>query len=85
MTLTLPPEGHTLLVEKSRAGDLTQTIDLPESVAAPVQAGQQLGTLTVTGGGDTLLTAPLLAAEPVEALSWGEMTTRMLQILLFCA
>ena len=85
VTLTLPPEGHTLLVEKSRAGDLTQTIDLPESVAAPVQAGQQLGTLTVTGGGDTLLTVPLLAAEPVEALSWGEMTTRMLQMLLFCA
>ena len=86
VTLTLPPEGHTLLVEKSRAGDLTQTIDLPESVAAPVQAGQQLGTLTVTdSGGDTLLTVPLLAAEPVAALSWGEMTTRMLQMLIFCA
>ena len=86
VALTLPAEGHTLLVEKSRAGSLTQTVDLPESVAAPVQAGQQLGTLTVTdSGGDTLLTVPLLAAEPVEALSWGEMTTRMLQMLIFCA
>ena len=86
VALTLPAEGHTLLVEKSRAGSLTQTVDLPESVAAPVQAGQQLGTLTVTdSGGDTLLTVPLLAAEPVAALSWGEMTTRMLQMLIFCA
>ena len=84
VSLTLPEEGHTLLAEKSQAAGLQQTIDLPESLAAPVRAGDPVGTLCVSRDGETLLTVPILAAETVEALTWGEMTTRMLQMLLFC-
>ena len=52
--------------------------DLPESISAPVQAGQQLGSLTVTGGGQTLLEVPLVAAEAVEALSVPELFLSLL-------
>ena len=41
--------------------------------------------LDLTDRGSFQVYADALAAEPVEALSWGEMTTRMLQMLLFCA
>ena len=41
--------------------------------------------LDLTDRGSFSVYAAALAAEPVEALSWGEMTTRMLQMLLFCA
>ncbi len=84
VTLTLPEEGRTLLLEKSRSGGLTQTVELPETVAAPVQAGQQVGTLTVQQDGAALLTVPIVAAETVEKLSWGQMTRHMLQMTIFC-
>ncbi len=83
VALTLPEEGRTLLLEKSQTGGLTQTLDLPESVSAPIQAGQQLGTLTVSREGETLLTVPVLAAEEVPALTWWETTARMLGRLTF--
>ena len=84
VALTLPEEGRTLLLEKSRSGGLTQTVELPETVAAPVQMGQQVGTLTVRQDDTALLTIPIVAAEPVEKLSWSQMTRQMLQMAIFC-
>ena len=84
VALTLPEEGRTVLLEKSRSGGLTQTVELPEAVPAPLQAGDTVGTLTVSREGETLLTVPIVAAETVEALTWREMTARLLRIAIFC-
>lgn len=84
VALTLPEEGRTLLLEKSRSGGLTQTVELPETVAAPIQTGQQVGTLTVRQDGTALLTVPIVAADTVEKLSWSQMTRHMLQMAIFC-
>ena len=83
VALTLPEEGRTLLLEKSQTGSLTQTVELPEATTAPVCAGDRLGTLTVSRDGAVALAIPILAADTVEALSWGEMTARMLRMILF--
>lgn len=74
----LPP-GSTLLVEKTKAGQLTQSVELPAEVEAPVAAGQALGTLTVRAGDEVLLELPLQAEQAVEKLSWGGMLTRLLR------
>ena len=84
VALTLPEEGRTLLLEKSRSGGLTQTVELPETVTAPIQAGQQVGTLTVRQDDTALLTVPIVAADTVEKLSWSQMTRHMLQMAIFC-
>ncbi len=84
VALTLPEEGRTVLLEKSRSGGLTQTVELPEAVSAPVRAGDTVGTLTVSREGETLLTVPIVAAETVEALTWREMTARLLRMAIFC-
>ena len=84
VALTLPEEGRTVLLEKSRSGGLTQTVELPETVPAPLQAGDTVGTLTVSREGETLLTVPIVAAETVEALTWREMTARLLRMAIFC-
>ena len=84
VALTLPEEGRTLLLEKSRSGGLTQTVELPETVAAPIQTGQQVGTLTVRQDDTALLTVPIVAADTVEKLSWSQMTRHMLQMAIFC-
>ena len=46
--------------------DFEWSIDLPESVEAPVHAGDQLGTLTVTQGGETYGTVNLVAVNDVD-------------------
>ncbi|MBQ9392790.1 MAG: D-alanyl-D-alanine carboxypeptidase [Oscillospiraceae bacterium] len=45
--------------------DLEYTLELPESVEAPVSAGQQLGTVTVSYNGHDYVTVPLLALNDV--------------------
>ena len=80
----LPEEGCTLLLEKSRSSDLTQMLDLPDKVSAPVRAGETLGTLTVSREGETLLNIPVVAGGDVTRLTWGQTTARMLRMAIFC-
>jgi len=72
-------EGSTLLLEKALATELTQTVSLPESVAAPVEKGTQLGTLVVFAGETPVAELPLLAGESVSRITYGQMLRRLLQ------
>jgi len=67
------------LVERSLVAGAERTVELAESVEAPVEAGQQLGQITVTSGGDVLATVPILAGQSVPRLTWGEMFLRLLR------
>ena len=84
VSAVLPVEGRTLLLEKSQTGGLAQTVELPETVAAPVCAGDRLGTLTVSREGTVALAIPIVAGETVERLTWSETVTRMLRTAIFC-
>ena len=72
-------EGSTLLLEKAKAGNLTQTVTLEESVPAPVALGDRLGTLTVTSGEEAVAEIPLLAGEEVPRVTYGQMFLRLLR------
>ena len=78
----LAEEGKILL-EKSQATDLEQSLDLPERLEAPVRQGDRLGTLTVKRQWETVAEVPILAAETVERISWKALTLRLLQAALF--
>lgn len=62
-------DESSFVIEKTQAGELETQIELPESLTAPVEAGQEIGSLTVTSGGQTVLRVPLAAAETVEAVT----------------
>ena len=83
LSLTLPPEALTAVVEKAQAAALERRIDLPESLPAPVRQGQQVGTLTLCSGDTELLTVPILAAEDAAGRSWGRMFTDLLKMAVF--
>ena len=70
---------NSLLLEKAKAGDLQQTVTLSEGVDAPVCAGDTLGTLTVTSGGEVVAELPLLAGEDVPRVTYWQMLARLLQ------
>ena len=83
VSLTLPPDALTAVVEKAQAAALERRIDLPESLPAPVRRGQQVGTLTLCSGDTELMTVPILAAEDAAGRSWGRMFTDLLKMAVF--
>ena len=83
VSLTLPPDALTAVVEKAQAAALERRIDLPESLPAPVRQGQQVGTLTLCSGDTELMTVPILAVEDAAGRSWGRMFTDLLKMAVF--
>ncbi len=72
-------DSAPLLTKKG--AQIEKTVSLPEQIDAPVAAGQQLGTLTLTADGEVLAELALIAPETVERLSWWQLTTRLLRRL----
>ena len=70
-----------LLIDKSQKHMVTTQITLEPEVSAPVSKGQRLGTLTVKIGDQVLAQVPMVAAEGVERLTWGDLFLRVLQRL----
>ena len=73
-------EGNQLLLEKTKTGELGQSVTLEPSVQAPVAVGDRLGTLTVTSEGEVLAELPLLAGEEVPRITFRQMLPRVLRI-----
>ena len=76
-TLEGAPKGDirgamALLIDKAQKSGVTSEVTLEPTVTAPVSRGQRLGTLTVKSGDLVLKEVPLVAAQEVERLSYGE-------------
>ncbi len=85
VALTLPEEGITAVVEKSRLAAAERRLELPASLPAPIAAGQPVGTLTLCSGGVELLTVPVLATQAVPVRSWERIFTDLLRMTVFAA
>lgn len=70
-----------LLLEKSRAGQLEQSVELEPVMTAPVEKGDRMGTLTVTSDGETVAEIPLVAGEAVPRVTYRQMLMRLLAFL----
>lgn len=70
-----------ILIDKALAASVETNVRVDGSVTAPVEAGQTLGTLTITSGGQTIAERDLVAPEAVGALRWGDVYLQMLRAL----
>ena len=61
-------EGEVQVLPREGLNRLEKTLELPESLQAPVEKGQQIGQLVVTLDGKEVCRVPVLAAEGVERL-----------------
>lgn len=68
-----------ILIEKGEQASITKTVSVCEEVAAPVAAGQQLGTLTISAGDRVLAEVPIIAPQAVKRLTLWELTIRLLR------
>ena len=76
--------GGAVLLRTRDAQGLSWSLDLPESVAAPVRAGERLGTLTLSNSSGPVAEVPILAGGTSERLSAPGIFIRLVS-LLFCA
>ncbi|WP_419068617.1 D-alanyl-D-alanine carboxypeptidase family protein [Candidatus Allofournierella excrementavium] len=58
-----------LLVQKGEGGALNAELELPQTLAAPLAAGQQVGTVTVRSGETVLGSWPVTAAGEVQPMT----------------
>ncbi len=70
-------QSGPILLEKELQGSVTRELELPESLEAPVEAGQVLGTLRVRAGERLLAELPLTAPEAVPRLSFWQIWLRV--------
>lgn len=71
-----------VLLPRSQLGSLTRSIDLPESVRAPIAAGDTLGTLTLSSSDGEICRVALTALSDVPRLGSGGVFADMLRILV---
>ncbi len=76
------PKFSPVLIEKGREGDITQTIDLAVDVAAPVEKGQVLGTVTFMLGDEKIGVYNLTAPDAVECLTFGIIFKRIINAIV---
>ena len=72
-------ETEGLLIDKAQKNAVTMELSVEESVTAPVSQGQRLGTLTVKAGQQVLKEVPLVAAEGVQRMTFGDLFTMVLR------
>ena len=74
-----PGKSSALLIDKAHKSSVTTDIRLDEAVSAPVSKGQKLGTMTVRAGEQILLQVPMVAVDPVERLTYGDIFMQVLR------
>lgn len=80
LTATPPAEG--IVTEKGKQELLTQSISLPESIEAPVAAGQTVGKVVVTLEGAAVAEYPILTAAEVPRMTFARAFCRLGEALL---
>ena len=72
-------EREEILIDKAQKSAVSMELALEGTVTAPVSQGQRVGTLTVKAGDQVLKEVPLVAAEGVERLSFGDLFGKVLR------
>lgn len=70
----------TILAAKEKVSDMEVQIELEEKLSAPVEAGQQVGKMTVTSNGEVLAELPLTAEEGAARLTYWQILERCLRM-----
>lgn len=74
-------ETAGLLAEKNNVSDLVTHLDLAANLQAPIERGEQVGTLSVMDGDTVLRQIPVVAAEDCPRQTVGQIFLRLLSWL----
>ncbi len=78
------PEAMTpVLISKAERGAVRQEVELPEELSAPIEAGQQVGTIHIYAGEALLSDIPLVSPRSIPRLTLWELTKALLDGVCF--
>ena len=81
-TVTLTSEESvSFLVTKGKEGDIQKSFDLPESLVAPIKAGETVGTITFSLEGKTLGQIPIVASNNIKKMTYLNAVSKVLSSL----
>ena len=80
-TLPIKYEDSQLVLKKGSAAKLTKNLVLPETISAPVAAGDEVGKIEYLLDGEVVATLPIVAAEDRDRIGFGEVLSRFLRAL----
>ena len=70
-----------ILVNKSELAQVEKRVTMEQELTAPVEKGQQLGSLTITVGDRTLAEIPIVSPDAIPKLTLWQLTRTLLQRL----
>jgi len=74
--------AEAVLIEKAARNRMSSGVELPEQVAAPVEEGQELGSLVLFDNGAEIARIPLVAGSAVGKLSYLQVWLQLVRQLL---
>ena len=81
-TVTLASEESvSFLVTKGKEGDIQKSFDLPESLVAPIKAGETVGTITFSLDGKTIGQIPIIASNNIKKMTYLNAVSKVLSSL----
>ena len=80
-SLPITYEPAQAVVKKGSAAKITEQLTLPETVSAPINAGDEVGKIEYLLDGEVVATLPIVAAETRERIGYGEILLRFLRNL----
>lgn len=81
-TVGLSYPRFTAVLPKAKLKAVEHTVILPEIASAPLRAGEQVGTVTYTVGGEPLGAVPITATETSEKMRFSTLWMRFLRALV---
>lgn len=82
-SVTPVPASRKVLLKKEQVSSLTQEVALPESLTAPLCAGDRIGTLTLLCEGEKIADIPLIVPLDLPKISYAGLLTRLYRFALF--
>lgn len=73
----------SLLMEKTKNGEVTEELVMQENLTAPVEKGQEIGKIKFTLGGETVGEVPVVAAEEVAKKGIGGIILDFLKTVMY--
>lgn len=75
--LTAQPPAGGIVIPKGQRDAVSQTVTLTEQVQAPLAAGTEVGTVTVTVDSEAVASYPVVTAAAIERMTFGRAFARL--------
>lgn len=81
--LAIPADDCNLLIEKENQSEIRTAVTLPDTLEAPILAGEELGEIAIFIGEELVKTIPLVAPFDLERKSYLSILGGFMSVLLF--